>query len=128
MLNCKGKQVERINIAWLIKFQIAAEVLGAHDDLHTFHEQISHLHKQYTEYVLGQVFRTPLREALSRFYETIVEFCLEAFSVVSKGPSGQEQRSNVEICFTDHKQLPYSGLSLDHSRNLLKLFSGTWNR
>ena len=88
MLNRKGKQVERISSAWLIKVQIAAEVLGAHDDLHTFHEQISYLHKQYTEYVLGQDFKAPLREALSRFYETIVEFCLEAFSVVLKGPSG----------------------------------------
>lgn len=68
-------------------------MLGAHDDLHTFQEQISYLHRQYTEYVLGQDFEAPLREALTRFYEVTVEFCLEAFSVLSKGTGGEEQRS-----------------------------------
>jgi hypothetical protein len=72
--------------------QIAAEVLRTYDGLHIFHERISRFHRQYTEYVLGQDFKTPLRNALTRLYETIVEFCLVVFSLLSKNSKGKESK------------------------------------
>lgn len=67
-------------------------MLGAHDGLNTYLEHISYLDNQYTKYVLGQDFDIPLRDALTKFYETTVEFCVEAFSLLSKSRKGKASK------------------------------------
>jgi hypothetical protein len=67
-------------------------VLGAHDGLNTYLEHISLLDNLYTQYVLGQDIDIPLRDALTKFYETTIEFCIEAFSLLSKGQKGKASK------------------------------------